>query len=356
VRPGNGTSIDARAGEKFTLHAAVATHPGERARNEDTALSWSRRGLSVFAVADGVGGEASGHLASRAAVRAFARSVAARIRRGEPFADACSGAMVDAGEAVQRSVSDGEPDGTRPLTTLTALCVRGTEAALVHVGDSRAYRLRDGTLSPLTEDHSVTAELVRAHAIGLSEAARHAHRNVLTQTLGAGPVQPQVEAIGLRPGDVVLLCTDGVYKAVPDDRLAQLLASSSAAQRIVEEALAREGEDNATAVTVAVQAAAARRVHWRLGVAALVVTILLAGAKAVWERSYFLGVEAGSVTLFRGLPMDFGGLRAYRTERTFATPLEEVAPAYRERLERGLWVRDDEEASRIVRELRRESR
>ncbi|MDR5683026.1 MAG: protein phosphatase 2C domain-containing protein [Armatimonadota bacterium] len=334
------------------LRAVVATHPGQRARNEDAALSWVRRGLGVYAVADGVGGGYGGHLASRAAVRAFARSLARRLRGGEPLADACSAAVVDAGEAVARAVPDA--DRAPPGTTLTALCVLGSEAAIVHVGDSRAYRLRDGTLSPLTEDHSVTAELVRAHALGLTEAARHAHRNVLTQAVGAGSVRPQVNPVGLRPGDVVLLCTDGVYKAVPDDRLAHLLASEGAARRIVEEVVAREGEDNATALTVEVCVGAPRRCSRHLAAAALAMALAAAGALS--QRSYFLGVEGGQVTLFRGLPLEVGGLRAYRAERTFATPLEEVAPAYRQRLQRGLWVWDAEEAVRIVEELRQEPR
>jgi protein phosphatase len=226
---------------------------------------------------------------------------------------------------------------------------------VAHVGDSRAYRFRQGTLSPLTEDHSVTAELLRTRAIGLAEAVRHVHRNVLTQALGTGPVRPQVETVALRPGDVVLLCTDGVYRAVGEGRLAQLLASQGAAARIVEEAVARGTDDNATAVVVTVHGTALQRLRGPV-VAAVVATMLLAGGGALWGRSYFLGVADGRVTLFRGLPVEIGGVRAYRAERTFATRVEEIVPAYRERLERGLWVRDGEEAIEIVRELRRELR
>jgi protein phosphatase len=322
-------------------------------------LSWVRRRLSVFAVADGVGGEAAGDVASRTAVRAFARSVVLRERRGQTLPDACASAVIDAGEAVRQASAGGAEGGVaadrRPGTTLTALCVRDGETVLTHVGDSRAYRLRAGTLSPLTEDHSLTAELVRSRAIGPGEAVRHAHRNVLTQALGTGPVQPQVEVVPLQPGDVVLLCTDGVYKTVPEDRLAQLLASEGAAERIVEEAAALEGDDNATAVVVAVQPAPARGFRRRLAVA-LLAAALLTGGGALWQRSYFLGVEEGRVTLFRGLPVQIGGVRAYRAKQTFATHIDEVAPAYRERLEEGLWVRNDEEAREIVRELREELR
>lgn len=354
MRPGNGTSSDACAGGKLHLRAAVATHPGPRARNEDAAASWSRRGLSVFAVADGVGGHAGGWAASRAAVRAFVASVASRTDHGESLPDACARAVIDAAETLRGAEGD-SADGRQPSTTLTALCVRGTEAVVAHVGDSRAYRFRDGTLSPLTEDHSVTAELVRTRVIGLTEAVRHVHRNVLTQALGAGPLRPQVETVALRPGDAVLLCTDGVHRAVDEGRLAQLLASQGAAGRIVEEAVARETDDNATAVVVTVRGVAAQRLRGAL-VVAVVAAMLLAGAGALLGRSYFLGVADGRVTLFRGLPVGIGGLRAYRVERTFATRVEEVVPAYRERLERGLWVRYSEEAPQIVRELRTELR
>lgn len=148
-------------------------------------------------------------------------------------------------------------------TTVTAVGVLGTgEVAIVNVGDSRAYLVRDGSLLLLTEDHSVTAELVRLGELSEEEAAEHPLRNVLTRAVGVGPtVEVDGRVHAPRAGDRLVVCTDGLFNEVPEEEIRTLVDSTNdvgdAADVLLDRALANGGRDNVTVVVAEVRADAA---------------------------------------------------------------------------------------------------
>lgn len=219
------------------------SHVGRvRQHNEDRALGH----LPVFAVADGMGGAKAGEVAAQMAVDAVAE-----LR--EPVAvDDVREAVVSANASIHRMAAEDE-DKAGMGTTFTGALMSGSALSVVHVGDSRAYLWRDGGLSQITEDHSVVAELVRRGSLSPEEAETHPHRNVITRALGAErTVVPDVVTRPLEPGDVILLCSDGLSSYVPDREIAAVLEGASglddAAQGLVARANAVGGPDNITVV------------------------------------------------------------------------------------------------------------
>ena len=218
-------------------NAGMATHVGGRDRNEDAALSRD----AIVAVADGIGGLPAGTDASRRALAALDTSFAA---------DPTLAGLVAAVRAANRAVTEGG-------TTLTALA-RTAEDGVVfaHVGDSRIYRRRRGELTQLTEDHTVVADLVAAGSIAPAEAADHEQRFILTRAIGvAADVQVDYGTVDVRPGDQLLLCTDGLYRSLVDARLIELLGTDPqrAADALVDAALQAGATDNVTALVLAGQ-------------------------------------------------------------------------------------------------------
>jgi protein phosphatase len=144
-------------------------------------------------------------------------------------------------------------------TTCTCLVVSDQRVEIAHVGDTRAYVLRDGELRLLTEDHSLAQELVRVGRLSEDEAASHASRNTLTRALGTpGELDVDRASWELRDGDRLLLCSDGLTGGVPDDQIAVVLGAGSAtesADRLVEAALAAGGTDNVTVIVIDVRRA-----------------------------------------------------------------------------------------------------
>ena len=145
-------------------------------------------------------------------------------------------------------------------TTLTAVIVIGESTLLIgHVGDSRAYRIRDGAIEQLTDDHSVTAELMRHGELSEQEAQDHPHHGVLTRALGVGPdVELDSAAHPAEEGDRLLVCTDGLSNEVPNDEIASLMAATEDLQAttdtLVELALSRGGRDNVAVVVADISA------------------------------------------------------------------------------------------------------
>lgn len=241
----------------------AASHRGRvRPRNED---AWCLDPDGRFCVvADGMGGHPAGADASALAVEAFARSL-----RGAPTANGSVASPRARGEAMARCVEaahsgiraavEAEPDREGMGTTLTALWFGGEgDLILAHVGDSRAYRLRDRRLEPLTRDHTWVAEAVETGRIAPGAAARHPMAHVLTQAVGVDmPPLPDVERWDVRRGDVFLLCSDGLTGPVSDDRIRTILVRAaargdlaSAPEHLVDAALEGGGPDNVTAVVV----------------------------------------------------------------------------------------------------------
>ncbi len=235
--------------------AAAQSHVGRvRKANED---SWSYAlEAGLFAVCDGMGGAAGGEIASRTALEAFMERltlVPANDRSLAVVAQAVGGANRRVWtRAAQEAVLKGMG------TTLVALASCGPrEWVLAHVGDSRCYRWRGGLLQQMTADHSFVAEQVRLGLLSPEQAARSPMRNVITRALGTREtVEPEVAMLAAEPGDVLLLCSDGLTREIPDERIAEVLRQTlPLAERnalLIEAALEAGGRDNVTAMLLEV--------------------------------------------------------------------------------------------------------
>jgi PPM family protein phosphatase len=227
--------------------AAGLTDTGRRRRqNEDSFVC----GPPLFAIADGMGGAQAGELASRLAAAAIEKGAAAA--RGEDGVVA----VVRAANALifERAVSDPEVAGMGTTATVALVDESAETLTVAHVGDSRAYRYRQGVLEQLTTDHSLVGELVRSGRLTEAEAAVHPHRSVITRALGTdAEVEVDTLTLALAIGDVVLLCSDGLSAMVRDDEIVRVLESSGgdphqAAEALVRAANAAGGDDNVTVV------------------------------------------------------------------------------------------------------------
>ena len=239
------------------IGAFAATDTGlARSGNEDSYY----QGRTVFAVADGLGGHQAGEVASAAAVEPIA------ALDGRDFADpaAAAAALAEATRGASRSIMEqavADPDRFGMGTTLTsAALVGGRALQLAHVGDSRAYLLRGGSLRQLTVDHTVVGELVRRGRLSPAAAAVHPERSILTRAVG---LDPEIEVdtpppLELEDGDQVLLCSDGLTEVVGDQRIAALLAGApdgdGACRALVAAANDAGGPDNVTVVLLRVEA------------------------------------------------------------------------------------------------------
>jgi protein phosphatase len=329
------------------LHSAGLTDPGRRRRqNEDAFVSEP----PLFAIADGMGGAQAGELASRLAAAAVGRGEASGLTGGDRVL-----ALI---EAANRSVYEraaGDESVSGMGTTMTVALVEDDQVWVGHVGDSRAYLLRDGGLEQVTEDHSLVAELIRSGRLTPDEAGDHPHRSVITRALGTDPdVAVDVMPVPTQPGDVFVLCSDGLTTMVDDDAILELVERhrddlETAARALVDTANDAGGEDNITVVLFEVagsvraieetgelplrddeetlhgipspfaeQPAAPPRRRTRIGPALIVtgLAVLVLGAVAVFglSRAHFVGVEEnGTVAVYQGLPWDLGfGLKLYR--------------------------------------------
>ncbi|HEX5800164.1 MAG TPA: Stp1/IreP family PP2C-type Ser/Thr phosphatase [Gaiellaceae bacterium] len=225
--------------------AGVSDTGRRRRRNEDSYVCEP----PLFAVADGMGGAQAGEVASRLAAAVLQEVNGEQLSRG-----AIAELIQEANRRVfQRSNEDAAASGMG--TTLTVALVESSDTvAIGHVGDSRAYRVRDGRLEQLTEDHSLVGEMMRSGKLSAEEAEAHPQRSVITRALGTEPdVDVDTFTVETEPGDVFLLCSDGLTTMVPDREILSLLDASGgdlerAARRLVEAANRSGGEDNITVV------------------------------------------------------------------------------------------------------------
>jgi PPM family protein phosphatase len=236
------------------LSAAGATHPGlRRPGNEDAAYV----GVRLLLVADGMGGAAYGEVASAIATHAVTYLDEQISPQG--IAHDLPAAVEFAEQRLRRAVEqDPALDGMG--TTMTGLLLLDDVVALVHVGDSRAYRLRDGLLEQVTRDHSVVQLLVELGELTPEQAEQHPQRHVIVKALrGEGDaVTADVRLLPAEPGDRWLLCSDGVSDVVPEEVLARALSTApapeAAVDALVDAALAGGGPDNITCVVADVRA------------------------------------------------------------------------------------------------------
>jgi PPM family protein phosphatase len=228
------------------LVTGSATDVGRvREGNEDGLLVDETMGL--VAVADGMGGHQAGEVASATALEA----VRAAVRSGRPIRDA----IVEANEAVYDKAEDNsELRGMGTTITAGTLATGGT-LLIAHVGDSRAYLLRDSDLSQVTDDHSLVEEMVRDGQLTPEQAAVHPQRSIITRALGIdAEVEVALYPVELQPGDRLMLCSDGLTTMVSADDIAAILRRESdpqrAARQLIDAANEAGGEDNVTAVVV----------------------------------------------------------------------------------------------------------
>jgi serine/threonine protein phosphatase PrpC len=342
------------------------TDTGRRRRNNEDAYVCEP---PLFAIADGMGGAQGGEIASQLAAEALRR---------RPTEAATLEQHVDSLiQLANRQVYDrasGDVALSGMGTTLTLALVGDGEIVFGHVGDSRAYRLREGTLEQITDDHSLVAELTRAGKLSEEEAETHPQRSVITRALGTDPdVDGDVFTVATQVGDVFLLCSDGLTDMLDDALIAQILQKhrsklKDAARALVREANRHGGEDNITVIlfeigeavdqTVesVVQApspaedeedtlsevdavpvvssdgdvpraerravAAHRRRRRRLyGVAAGLLVLILAGLGLFGlSQSHFVGAASdGHVAVYQGIPYDLPAIHLYRT--VYESPL-----------------------------------
>ena len=377
-----------------------------RRNNEDALLLGEGKDETLFAVADGIGGFEAGEVASRIAVEALRE-----LEPGAPFEAAI-------GEANRRILAVGRGDErlSGMGTTIVALRFGGTRerpvAEVAHVGDSRAYLLRGGTMRPLTEDHSLVAELVRSGDLTRDQAAEHPQRNLITRALGAEEeVDVDTAVLPVEAGDRILLCSDGLSDMVPEAQISGILADSpddpeSPARRLLSAALAAGGTDNVTVVVVDVKVQApseersgdtrempgvarsaggdeslppersprggpkgdARRGSRRLkkarrkrkssgfgkfvrGLAFVLVVVVALMPAYLWGSSrYFLGLDDGEVVAYQGLPYAPLGVELNEEWRRTAIQMSEVKTPYRNPIEtHKLYTQDEIEG--VLRDL-----
>jgi protein phosphatase len=235
------------------LRVAGETSVGRvRTTNEDAMVVDPPRGL--YAVLDGMGGANAGDLASQTARDAIREFIAQRRMTMEP--QALLAAAIQAGSAAVFSASQLARDRHGMGTTVVAcLVVDAKRVVIGHVGDSRAYLLRNGRLSLLTRDHTIVEDLVERGLLSAEEAERHPYKNVLSRNLGARPeTKVDVAELALQPGDRLLLCSDGLYGYASAEAIQYLLGSGDApehvARDLVELALRGGGGDNVSTIVL----------------------------------------------------------------------------------------------------------
>ena len=227
-------------------HVARTDTGHQRATNEDSHLERA----PVFVVADGMGGAQAGEVASQLAVSHFADGLPGEEAEGSERRLARA---VREANAEIHTLSEADPRRAGMGTTLTAAYVGRGQVSFAHVGDSRAYRVREGLLERITEDHSLVEELLRQGRLTEEEAEEHPQRSIITRALGPEPeVEVDTFTLAAADGDVYLMCSDGLTSMVADGALADIMREApditTAADRLVAAALEAGGRDNVTVV------------------------------------------------------------------------------------------------------------
>ena len=375
----------------------------QRRGNEDAFFARS----PLFAVADGMGGAQAGEVASHMAVEVLEQglpdgvgSIEERLRARVREANA---------RILELAQSDDQLAGMG--TTLTAAYVGEDDLTVAHVGDSRLYRLRDGELERLTDDHSLVEELVRQGKLTPEEADEHPQRSIITRALGAeAGVEADSRTWPARADDVYLICSDGLTSMVPESRVAEVVANaaslSSAGRMLIDLANDAGGRDNITVVlfrleeigaapaqptsehalptaahappagAVATAPAPAptavdrrephapraraetkrRRRRFRVRVGPILVLFLVAcvllGAYYASQTVYFVGVSNdGFVSVYRGLPYNLpAGIDLYKLNYQSGVPVDELTPAQKRTITAHK-LRSKNDADDLVRQL-----
>jgi serine/threonine protein phosphatase PrpC len=260
-------SMSAPAGMDPLIHLGIASLTGNRGKNEDTALVFLSQIDSendcvpvCFAVAaDGMGGKWGGEYASSIAAETLAERVINLVIPSQIFEkqilpdqtiirDTLIEAMTSAHEMVQCHVPEGG-------TTATCVLIVGDQAQIAHVGDSRAYLMNDARLQLLTSDHSLVHVLEKQGNLTSDQARTHSQRNILYRTIGMkGDLEIDSLTLWLEPSSLILLCSDGLWNALGDRQMAEIIIAAgepqTACEQLVSAGVAADGSDNVTAIIV----------------------------------------------------------------------------------------------------------
>jgi PPM family protein phosphatase len=238
------------------VHFEFGTQSDEgkvRPSNEDSFIADPQTNL--YLVADGMGGHAAGEIASKIAATAVQEVVTAQTIQDVPLEEILRSAAELANYRIYESQRE-TPEYTGMGSTLTALAFRNNHYCIAHVGDSRAYLLRDGDLDQLTEDHSYVWPLFEKGILRKSELSTHPCKNLITRAVGTHPqISVDIREGSVREEDVYLLCSDGLTDAVPDESIRQILSergksAGELGHTLVDAANAAGGPDNITVVVV----------------------------------------------------------------------------------------------------------
>jgi PPM family protein phosphatase len=272
-------------GQALTLHVAARSDRGlVRGRNQDCVHA----GRRLLAVADGMGGAAAGDVASQKVIGSL-KALDGEDGTGDLMA--ALRAAVDAGNEEIRAVVEADPALSGMGTTLTAMLFAGSRLGLAHIGDSRAYRLREGTFRQLTKDDTYVQMLVDRGAISAQEAAGHPQRSVVTRVLQGKPVEPAYSVHQVQAGDRYLICSDGLSAVVDAETIEATLREHAdprnCAETLLRLALRGGGPDNVTVVVADAVTKPPRRVSPRVVVLLLVLAALAALAAGLWFAGAF---------------------------------------------------------------------
>jgi len=332
-----------------------------REQNEDSLVV----APPLFVVADGMGGHEAGEVASEIAVEIIQEEAP-----DHPDADELGKAV----ERANRAIIDASLSGRgRPGmgTTCTAAMLEENKLVIAQVGDSRAYLMHGGSLSQLTRDHSLMANMIEAGQITPEEARFHPNRSVITRALGNDPdTVPDLYEINVEAGDRLLLCSDGLTSMVEDDDIADILARQADPQKcaiaLVNAAIAAGGADNVT-VVVADAEGGSGRVKRRLArrtkltavmiLLSLVVIVALAGWGGytyLHNTAYIAQNADGYVEVYRGVPGDVLGFSYSELVETTDVKTADLSPSAAERITGNMRVNSVDEALALVADYKAE--
>ena len=365
-----------------------------REGNEDSYLAND----PLFVIADGMGGHLAGDVASATAIEVI------QERTGDLHADdpQTLAAMVkEANRAIWSKAGD-DPALRGMGTTCTLVLLDAPTAQIAHVGDSRAYLFHDGELNQVTEDHTLVGRMVREGRLQPEEAEHHPQRSIITRALGVDEeVEVDLLTLELTEGDRLLLCSDGLSSMLAHESIAQTLSETddaqSAAELLIDRANEAGGEDNITVVVIdvggeaasadgssaapvtehrsdlgertgtdpaadtgyhqAIEVAPARKRRWpRVVLLTLIAIALLGGgafaaARYALANSWFVGVDNGVITIYRGIPGEVAGITLNETHHQTDIEVTSIPAFKRDEVEEGIEVGSLEEAEQTVEDL-----
>lgn len=312
----------------------------------------------LFAVADGMGGHEAGEIASEITVNTLAELAPSHLD-AEGLTAAVEAANYNVIKAPRQGIGR---DGMG--TTLTAAMLEGERLLIAQVGDSRAYLLHKGHLQQITRDHSLMADLIEAGQITPEEARVHPNRSVITRAIGSDiHMRPDIYELNVDAGDRILLCSDGLSSMISNNAIESIIRRQSDAQHCADElvtaALENGGADNVTVVVADVpgfsEVREQKKAHksrvFYIGLAIALVAVIFAagfGGYTFISNSAYLIEENGKVSVYRGMPDDFMGIKLSTLDHTTNVDVDKLQPGVANRIKEGMSVSSIDEANNLI--------